>query len=166
MTIAGGTLQIAGITVVFLELAIIRSHAFGVPTPWARFAGWIRRVLRRRRVIELSSISLSAEVSTGAHLTVRPGLVASDATDAERIARLERYVACIDRDLDGLHHTIDRKAAQVFADAQRHDEKLRHEIEVREKQRRDALRPSLMRQAIGGVCVFVGLVLATLGAVL
>ena len=39
LTIAGAFFEAVGLAVVFIELAVIRSHEFGVSTPWARLAG-------------------------------------------------------------------------------------------------------------------------------
>lgn len=149
----------------FAELAIIRSHEFGVPTPWARLAAWIRRMLGRPQHVRIGWAS-SFEVANSLRAKQRPADAAPEASESERIARLERYVDCLDRDVDQLHEAIDRRAQELTEAVQRRGEALRREVEQREEQRRDALRPSLYRQATGGACVFVGLVFATLGGVL
>jgi hypothetical protein len=162
LTIAGGVLQFVGLGFVFAELAVIRSQEFGVPTPWAWLASWVRRLLHRPQVVSVGAAS--AATSGGwARAKVRPGPLEPDAAPEARIAWLERYVVALDGDLDGVHQTIERKAAQVLEQAQRRDEKIRQEIDRRDAERREALRPSLVRQALGGLCVLAGTVLATIG---
>jgi hypothetical protein len=165
LTIAGGVLQAFGLGFVFIELAVIRSHEFSVPTPWARLAGWVRRAMRRSKIVHLSALADSFSIASSVRMRVRPGPVDADATYADRIGRVERYVDCLDKDVDELHRTIEQEAENLSKAAQQRAEELRHEMEQREERRRHALRPSLQRQATGAVCVLVGLVLATVGGV-
>jgi hypothetical protein len=144
---------------------VIRSHEFGVPTPWTRLKGWVRRLLRRPQVIQLSGVA-SAEAVGSARAKLRPGPLDANATDSDRIARLERYVDHLDEDVDELHRTIDRKAQEVTKAAEEGDQELRREMDRRDAERRQALRPSLRRQGIGAVCVLVGLGLGTIGNLL
>jgi hypothetical protein len=162
LIIMGAALEIIGLAFVFIELAVIRSQEFGVPTPWTRLRAWLRRLLRRPQVISVSAAD-SATLSGSVRAKARPG-PASDNAD-ERIARLERYVDYLDRDVDELHARIDRTAQEIAAAAKQGDEQLRREMDQRDEQRRAALRPSLRRQAAGAVCVFIGLVLGTIGNV-
>jgi hypothetical protein len=162
LTIAGAALEIIGLGFVFAELAVIRSHEFGVPTPWARLRAWMRRVLHRPRIVEVEA-SMSGSFAMSARGKVRPGDVPADASDAERIERLERYVEHLDRDVDGLHEAIKRKADEIIAKAKNADDQLREEIARRDEERLTALRPSLQRQAFGAACVFGGVVLGVLG---
>jgi hypothetical protein len=94
---------------------------------------------------------------------VRPGDLNADATQADRIARLERYVEALDRDVYDVHRAIEKKAEDVTAAAIEREQQLHAEIERRDEDRRQKLRPSLRRQAFGGVCVGLGLVLGTWG---
>lgn len=163
LTIVGGVLQAIGLAFVFAELVIIRSYELGIPTPWAKASEKIKRLLRRPTRREQGWGS-SFGVSDSARAKVRPGDLAADASESERIARLERYVELLDRDLEQLHDTIDRKADQLAKAAKQGEQTLRDEIGRREKQRREALvLPSLKRQAVGAAFVFVGLGLATWG---
>jgi predicted RNase H-like nuclease (RuvC/YqgF family) len=116
-------------------------------------------------VIEVSG-TLSAEVALSARAKARPGPPDATASNTDRIARLERYVDNLDQDLDQLRDTIDRKAAEVTEAAREREQELRREMDRRDDERRQALRPSLRRQAIGAVCVFVGVLLGALGDVL
>jgi hypothetical protein len=106
---------------------------------------------------------MAAASGMSARAKVRPGELAADAGDASRIARLERFVEHLDRDVDELHRIVDQKSSEAVAEAKRADDQLRQEIEQRDKERRTALRPSLQRQAIGAASVFVGIVLGMIG---
>lgn len=162
LTIAGAVLEIVGLGFVFAELAVIRSHEFGVPTPWARLKSWTRRLLGRPQIIDVSG-SMSLGIGMSARGKVRPGDLPPDADHAARIQRLERYVEHLDRDVDGLHQTIDRKADEIIAEAMKADDRLREEMDRRDAERRTALRPSLQRQVFGALCVFAGVVLGLVG---
>lgn len=164
LTVAGAAFEVVGLGLVFIELAVIRSHELGVPTPWAQLGAWARRLLRRPQIIE-GGAAVEATAALSGRAKVRPGDLPADATDAARIARLERYIEHLDRDIDTLHKTIDRKADEVIAEAKSADDRLREEMERRDEQRRTALRPSLQRQAFGAACVLTGLVLGTIGQV-
>ena len=164
LTITGAAFEVVGLGLVFAELAVIRSHEFGTPPPWAPIVRRIRRLLRRPHVVDLrAAIEVSSAME--ARGKVRPGDATPDATEAERIARLERYVECLDEDLDGIWQALGRRADKVIAEAARRDEQLRQEFEQREADRRAKLRPSMIRQAIGATCVLIGLVLGTVGNV-
>ena len=165
LTITGAVLEGVGLAMVFVELAVLRSHEFGVPTPWARVVRWMRRLVGRPQVIELGA-ALSAESALSARAKVRPGAVDPDATERARIARLERYVDHLDLDVDELHRRIDTTADEIAQAAQHREQELRREMDRREDERRQALRPSLQRQGVGAGCVFVGLVLGTIGNVM
>jgi hypothetical protein len=52
-TIAGGVIEGFGLVLIFVELAIIRSHEFGVPPPWARTWDWVRRRLGLGKTVRL-----------------------------------------------------------------------------------------------------------------
>jgi hypothetical protein len=147
---------------VFIELAVIRSHEFGVPMPWAGLQAWLRRLLHRPRVVGTGA-SMLATAELSARGKARPADVGPHASEAQRIERLERYVEHLDRDVDALHDRIDRTAEDVIVKAKAADDQLRQEIERREEERKTALGPSLRRQGIGATCVFVGLVLGMLG---
>jgi hypothetical protein len=164
LTIVGGVLEVVGLGFVFVELAVIRSFEFGVPTPWAHLRAWIRNVLRRPQFVQVTGIDSRAAVGTP-RLKVRPSPLDADATDAERIEWLERSVEALDKNVDALHTRIDKTAEEVTAAAKDREQELRSEFEHREEQRRQALRPSLRRQAFGGICVFAGIVLGTIGNV-
>jgi hypothetical protein len=165
LTVTGAVLEAIGLGVVFVELAVIRSHEFGVPTPWARLRSWVRRRLLRRSHVVATSASSFATLTSSARAKVRPADLGPDASEAERIDRLERYVEHLDRDTEALPQAIDRKADEVTAKAEAADDRLRQEIEQRDEERKTALRPSLRRQAIGAACVLVGLVVGTIGQV-
>jgi hypothetical protein len=164
LTITGAVFELIGLGLVFIELAVIRSHEFGTPPPWARIVGRIRRLLKRSQVVGVGAAELAA-IGTEARLKVRPGPPDADATNEARIERLECYVERLDQDLDGMWKSIGERADKVIAEAARRDEQLRQEFEQREADRRAKLRPSLIRQALGAGFVLVGLVLGTIGNV-
>lgn len=163
LTVVGAVLQVVGLAFVFAELAIIRSLEFDVPTPWARFVAWIRRLLRRPQVVELGA-AVSASAGLSVHAKVRPGPLADDATLEQKVAWIERYMMRLDEDIDSIPTLIENKAVETLQKAKDHSEGVRREINEREKQRRTAVRPSLRRQAAGAVCVLVGTIAATAGS--
>ncbi len=131
-------------------------------TPWARLAAWVRRLRGRPQTINPGVIPSGLTVF-GPRLTARAGPAAPGATDAERIEWLERCVENLDHDINGLYATIDDKAEELAQAGEQRAEELRREMDRREEQRRETLRPSMRRQVGGAICVFVGLVLATIG---
>lgn len=92
-------------------------------------------------------------------------MLGPEASDAERIARLERYVDYLDSDLNQLNARIETTKEELAREAQGRADELRQEFADRDEQRRQGLRPSLRRQAIGSVSVFAGIVLGTIGIV-
>ena len=162
--VIGAVLQGIGLGFVFVELAIIRSHEFGVPTPWARVRRRIHR-WRGRTNIASGAARLSAVATVTARGVARPGRLGQGVPDTERIARLERYVEHLDRDVEGLHRAIDVRAKEISAAAMKREQELREESAAAEARRREALRRSVIRQAVGGVFVACGLVVGTLGSV-
>jgi hypothetical protein len=38
LTVVGAVFEVVGLAIVFVELTVIRSHEFGMPTPWTRAA--------------------------------------------------------------------------------------------------------------------------------
>jgi hypothetical protein len=165
LVIAGAVLEVVGLGLVFAELAVIRSHEFGIPPPWTRLVGVVRRLLKRPRVIEAQAASMLAGVTMEARATVRPGVLPPDATEQQRIERLERYVERVDEDLDGMWKALRDRADKVIEEAARRDDRLRAEFERREAERKAKLRPSLVRQTVGATCVLVGLILGAAGIV-
>lgn len=99
LTIAGASLEIVGLAFVFYELAVIRSHELGTAPPWAPLTARIRRLLKRPQVVQLG---VAHETSRAGYVRAhqRPADPPDDATGAERLGRLERYVRPIDADLD------------------------------------------------------------------
>lgn len=165
LTVIGASFEIVGLGLVFVELAVIRSHEFDIQTPWTRIVRRIRRLLGRPQLVEAKA-SLDAVGGMEVRAKIRPGDASPDATARERLERLEGYVERLDEDLDDLWQALGRHAENLVAEAARRDQQLRHEFEQRESDRRKKLRPSLMRQTIGALCVLIGLVLGTLGNVL
>lgn len=161
----GAAFQVAGALVVFRQVAVIREHEYGKPTLWARLAAWVRRLLGRPKVVS-GGASLSGGGVMKARGTARPAAAAPDATGAERIARLERYVEHIDRDIEAAHHAIDRETQQLTQAAERRDEELRQEVKRQEEQRLAGLRRPLCLQKLGAWCVLVGVCFSALGSVL
>jgi hypothetical protein len=78
-------------------------------------------------------------------------------TDEQRVERLEQYVERLDEDLKEAHQRISKKTAEVDAAAKAREQTIRDEMQERDEQRRDALKPSLRRQLAGAVCVLAGL---------
>ncbi len=161
LTIVGGALQIFGLLLVFVELAIIRSHEFGVPTPWTRAARRFRTQVLGEQP-RLTTVISDHTIGWPVRAKARLEPIAPDASDNDRIARLERYVELLGRDLDAQDDELDR-TGQDLVFARQHQEA---EIQRRDEERRAALRPSLRRQGIGAVCVLLGTIAATVGGVL
>ena len=145
-----------------VEVLVIRSYDFGVPTPWARLVRWVRRLLKRPQVVNVGA-ALSTGAAMSARAVVRPGPADPTASDSEGITRLESYVARIDPDLEAVHRLIDRKDSELRQVMIEADDRVRAELQQRETQRTEQLRPSLVRQSIGATCIVVGLALATTG---
>lgn len=165
LIIVGAVLQSLGLGLVFVELAIIRSDELGIPSPWTRIRRRVRRLLGRSKVAQGSS-RISAVATLSARGKARPGVLAQDASAADRIARLERYVEHLDRDVDGLYRAIDRQAEEVTAAAKRREQELRDEIARSEAERRSRLARSLRRQGAGGLFVVCGLIAGTWGSLI
>ena len=87
----------------------------------------------------------------------------ADATEEERIARLESYVEHIDRDLGAMHEAIAAAKLEAVTAAREGDDGIRHEIEQRDAERRTQLSRSVARQAAGATFLLVGLILGTIG---
>jgi hypothetical protein len=157
-------LEVIGLAFVFYELAVIRSHELGIAPPWAPLTARVRRLLKRPQIVQLD---VARETSRAGYVRAyqRPADAPDDATDSERLERLERYVRVIDADLDNVWDSIGDQTDDAVREAERRDEELRAEIARREGEQRERLRPSLRRQAIGATCVLVGLVLGTIGNV-
>jgi hypothetical protein len=163
LTVVGAILQVVGLAFVFGELAIIRSLEFGVPTPWARVAAWVRRLLKRPKVVEVGA-AMAVGASLSLHAKVRPATLDSKATLAEKVDWIERYMMRMDEDIDSVPTLIDNKAVETLQKAKDHSEGVRQQIEEREEQRRAEVRPSLSRQAVGAACVLLGTIAGTTGA--
>lgn len=165
LTIIGAAFEVVGLGLVFVELAFIRSHEFGTPPPWAPLIRRIRRLLGRPQYVDAKA-TMHIAMAMRARGEVRPGDAPPEATDRERLERLERYVERLDEDLHGMWQAFGRQEDKIVAEAARRDEQLRQEFEQRETDRREKLRPSLVRQAIGGTCVLLGIILGTMGSIL
>lgn len=162
-TVTGALLEGVGLAFVFVELAFIRSHEFGVPPRWERIQYWIRRLLRRPVVVKLSGGNAVSVSGGAARVVVRPSEPAAGATDRERIDRLERYVKSLDDDLNSVWKTALEHRDAAIEEAKRLDEEMRREIERREEQRKAEVRRSLTRQTLGALLVGAGLTLGTIG---
>lgn len=95
----------------------------------------------------------------------RPGPVPADASETERIARLERYVEHIDSDLSNFWQEIRATNKTATSEASAHADRVRAEIAARDDEHRQWLRRSSWRQLGGATCVMAGLVLTTIGSV-
>lgn len=162
LIIGGAVLEAIGLGIVFVQLAIIRSDEFGVPTPWTRLRAWWRKVRRRPQTISINAAD-SFEWADSARAKLRPGDLRPDADDADRIDRLERYVQALDRDVDDLHRRVQEAKDEAVAEAAKRDDQIRQETEAREAARREQVRVSLRWQAGGAACVLSGLILGTIG---
>ena len=161
LVVIGSLLQIVGVAVVFVELAVIRSNEFGEPTPWSKLKTRWRRLRRRPQV------GAADELGTTDHATavMTPAAPSSDATDAERLAYVERYVEILRNDVNALYGEIGRQAEALIVEVRKREEAVRAEMDRRDQDRRDKLRPAMVRQALGGACLIIGLILATIGSV-
>ena len=185
LVIAGGALQLIGLSLVFAELAAIRAHEWGVVPPWTRLIRWskhelnqlrvtlsrlLNRLLRRRRdvIVRPAPITAHASAQSGASLVITTGTGApgENATDAERIRWLMDIAVRLDADVKRLREDISTVRDDSLDQIDRRDHKLRQEFEDRERKRRAQLRWSIRRQAIGAGCVALGLALATVGSVI
>ena len=165
LIITGGVMQGVGLALVIVEVLVIRSHEFDVPTPWARLVRRVRRLLKRPQVVS-GGVALSGSAAMGGRAVVRPGPVDPTASDSERITRLESCVERIDKDLEGVHRLIDRRDSDLQEAMVEADERVRAEMQQRDTQRKEQLKPSLVRQSIGATCIVIGLALATTGSVM
>lgn len=183
LTIAGGVSQLVGLCLVFAELAAIRAHEWGIVPPWTRLFSWLRsrpkwlrlrlrwlgsKLGRNKPVdVHVAAMSAAAVASGGTAATVTVGLMplASDATDAQRFAWLEHNVRVLLEQVSVLRRVIGEERDVTNTQLEGIAAGLRAEAETREQQRRARLRWSVRRQALGTVCVVVGVVLTTVGAV-
>ena len=94
-----------------------------------------------------------------------PAAPSSDATDAERLAYVERYVEILRNDVNALYGEIGRQAEAPIVEVRKREEAVRAEMDRRDQDRRDKLRPEMDRQALGAACLIIGLILATIGSV-
>lgn len=95
LTILGGVFQFVGASLVLAEIAAARDHEFGIVPPWTRFGRWLRAKIRRPPHTLYIDLAEGTVVLNGSlRAKMRPGPVAADATDAKRIAWLERYIRC------------------------------------------------------------------------
>jgi hypothetical protein len=164
LVISGAVFELAGLGLVFAEVAIIGYR--DISEVFEAVGGAInestpRAVLRlsRERVREAGRLE-------DTRTNVRPDDTPLDATDGQRIERLERYVKNVDCDVDDLWQTLSERACKVLEEAARREDELLRAIEERESRDSKVLGPSLLRQVIGAICLFVGIVLGTLGNVL
>lgn len=184
LTILGGAFQFAGLLVTFAELSAIRAHEWNRRTPWEQLAVWSRQVWhssRRaaRRVYEhltgrrdamvnptsgqIRAHGTTASVSVGTLTDAPPP---SHATDAEWIRWLRRYVERHDSELKNVWASLTHVEQKTAAAAQAGDDAVRQEQIQRDRQRKLALRWSLVRQAVASFCVLAGVTLTTIGAVI
>jgi hypothetical protein len=171
LTIAGGVFQLIGLSFLLAEFAALRVHAFGGIAWWTRLNHSLqatRAKLRKRRDVHASVelAGLARPRSTGSvTVTVRPGPLADDATDAVRIAWIEEHVKRLVTDVEKLQADASRDRAALPTQAEQHVQKLRYELDAADERRKAQLRWSLWRQRVGTVCVLLGVVLATVGDV-
>jgi hypothetical protein len=184
LTIAGGALQLMGLFLVFAELSAIRAHEWGIVPPWTRFWRWLHLRAQRAagrvrsswlgRKLGLYSASAhitpyasSATLSFGSGtltLKKRPAQLPDDASDADRIVWLERYVRDQDEDLARFADRVAQEREIAVQQARQEDAAFRQEIEAQQEERRRQLQWSVRRQAVGTACVVVGLIMTTVGA--
>ncbi|MBB4663172.1 hypothetical protein [Conexibacter arvalis] len=150
LVVAGGLCEATGIGIAFYELALIRSHEFGVALPWAR-----RRLEHRDGHANRAGFGASpAGYSVPAREHVRRRVSIEDEMQWGR----------------DLNTAVDRTMREITEQSQRDDARMKAELQAeraREEMRRKAiLRPSLQRQGIGLVLVLIGLVLGTIGGLL
>ena len=157
-------MQLIGAALVVIAAAIIRKHELRQPAPWERARAWLGRLLRRPQVVTLGGV-MSTASGMEIRAKVRPKPVQPAMTDEQRLQRLEQYVERLDADLDEAHDRISRKADSLTSEAKAREQAIRDEQQQRDEERLAAVRPALRFQSGGGVCIFVGLLLALLGIV-
>lgn len=153
-------LEAVGICFVIAEVVIIRIQEFGVPPSWARLA---KKIRKRARTLSAPFPTEHVIVRDSVTAKLRPSDPAADATDRQRIDRLERYVKHIDNDLATIRALLGERTDEVLGAVIGGDERVRDEIARADAERRAKLRCSLGRQATGAVLVFVGLMLQVCG---
>jgi hypothetical protein len=162
LIISGAVIEAFGLVLVFVELAVIRSHELGVPAPWTRLAGRLRRFFRGTRVTHVVGTA-GAKAGASLRLSVKRGTLPADATDTQRIERLEARMDDMDARVDGVNEEMDRRTRDAGEALERRAKELADAMAERDEARRAALRPSLRLQGVGALCVLVGLGLGTWG---
>jgi hypothetical protein len=109
----------------------------------------------------------AARLRTNLWLNVetRNAPLGEDATDAERIAWLERQLGWLREALSYVPDFVKREVTTAIARAEEGDKAIQETIEADKQRARNRLGRSLARQAIGAVLVGVGLLIGTIGAV-
>lgn len=164
LVLVGGALQVVGVSVVFVELASIRKHEFNIPTPRDRMRTLWRRVRKQPQIVRVGAAD-SIEISDRATAIMTPAAPGPGATDQQRLAYVERYVDILRKDVKALYQEINHHAERLAAEVRKREDAVRAEMDRREEVRRERLRPYIDRQAIGGACLVLGLLLATIGSI-
>ena len=161
LTIVGGVLEGIGFGFIAWELARIQRQEFGAPQFVVRIKGWVRRLLRRPRVVELSAAMGGGVGSMRANLRVRqvPG-----ETLEERVTALESNF----EHLEGEFGERSRAFDQRFESVEQAQRDMRADLDQRrreqEEQRRESLRTSVTLQTWGTLLFVVGVVFNVLGS--
>ena len=161
LTAVGGVLEVAGFGLVAWELTRIQRQEFGTPQFILRVRGWLRRLLRRPRVVELSAAMGGGVGSMRANLRVRqvPG-----ETLEERVTALESNFEHLEGELSERSRAFDQR----FESVEKTQREMRADIEQQQREqeehRRESLRSSVALQAWGTVLFVIGVVLNVLGS--
>src|SRR5438552_16417685 len=165
----GGLLQLAGVTLVFLEigqterLLRLRSWWRGTISDLGRILSCILRRLglrtRRPVVVEVSGAALGLSGGT-ARVTVVPG---EGSTTEERLDSHRRQLAALREELERVQGRLDQDRADGRAAVSDLETRLRNEVESVWRWVGDLSGGFLRGRALGGGLILVGTALITMG---
>jgi len=166
LTIVGASLEVVGLSFVFIELAFIRSHEFGTAPPMANFARRVRQLFSRAKHAEGSAVISPLKIEVAAEGVAHHGRPTPDATDRERIEWIENYLTVFDSERVRIRRELREAQEATIAEAGRLDQEMKDTAARVEADRKAKLRPSIQRQTIGAVLVLAGLAIGTVGNVI
>jgi hypothetical protein len=165
LTITGAVFELFGLMLVFIELAILQGNELGIPPWWTSIVGRIRRLLGHEVVFSIPAGGARAG-GNAVYGRARPDELSGEASQQNRIERLEEYVRRIDADLNSMWTSISRAKQDAIIEARRLVGTLRDELRQDKADERAKLKPSIRRQQVGALLVVIGLALGTVGNVI
>lgn len=161
LTIAGGFLEVAGLSLVAWEITRIQREEFGTPRFILRAQAWVRRRLGRSVSHNLGvadSIEVADDISVRRRAARHPGM-----TLEERIDALERDFGFLEDELTERDRKVEHKLRAIEQRQTEMRQQLDQEHREREERRKMSLRAAITLQAFGTVLFFFGAVLSVLG---